>query len=90
MATGDKAFAKGLRVVAASKDLREGYDDINARGDEIADEIDARSASDTAEAVARAAADNLKLDKANIFVQATAPANIVGTGYSGRIWVRKA
>lgn len=86
MANGDKAFAKGLHVVPESKDLREGYDDINVRGDEIADEIDARTAGDNASTAAIA----LKLDKANILIQATAPANIPGTGYSGRIWIKKA
>ena len=58
MATGDAAAAKGLRVVAPTKDLRLGYDDINARGDELAAEMDARAA-----AVAQ------KLDKAKILVQ---------------------
>lgn len=90
MANGDKAFAKGLLVVPESKDLREGYDDINVRGDELADEIDDRTAADAANAVAFAAADLLKVDKASIIIQATAPANIPGTGYSGRIWIKKA
>ena len=70
MATGDKAAAKGLRVVPASKDLKLGYDDINKRGDELADEIDAR-----------ASADALKLDAAKIKVQSTpmTVADAVGT-----------
>lgn len=46
MATGDAAAAKGLRVVAATKDLKLGYDDINKRGDELAAEMDARTAAD--------------------------------------------
>lgn len=60
MATGDAAAAKGLRVVPATKDLRLGYDDINQRGDELAEEIDAR-----------AAADALKLDANKIIVSNT-------------------
>lgn len=72
MATGDKAAAKGLRVVPATKDLRLGYDDINARGDELADEIDARTA-----------ADNLKLDKAKVIIADTEPSYV-----AGGIWLK--
>ena len=46
MATGDAAGAKGLRVVPETKDLKLGYDDINKRGDELAQEIDDRTAGD--------------------------------------------
>lgn len=90
MATGDDAAAKGLRVIPASKDIRLGYDDINKRGDELAQEIDDREAAVAAETADRVAADALKLDAAKVLVQATAPANIAGSGYSGRIWVKKA
>lgn len=86
MATGDKAFAKGLRVVPEAEDFKQGFDAINERGDELADEIDARSEGDSDLAAAVA----LKLDASKILVQATAPANIAGTGYSGRIWIKKA
>lgn len=72
MATGDKAAAKGLRVVPATKDLKVGYDDINARGDELADEIDARTAGDT-----------LKFDKNKIIISATEPAYV-----AGGIWLK--
>lgn len=58
MATGDAAAAKGLRVVPETEDLKQGYDAINQRGDELAAEMDAR-----------AAADALKLDKAKVLVQ---------------------
>lgn len=79
MAIGDKAAAKGLAVYSASQAHNLGYQNDNQRGDDIADEIDAR-----------AAADALLLPKANFIIQATAPANIAGTGYSGRVWVVKA
>ncbi|QEO08883.1 hypothetical protein [Protaetiibacter larvae] len=48
MAIGDKAAAKGLYVVEATDDHAVGYQDINRRGDELADEIDARAAGDAA------------------------------------------
>ena len=79
MAIGDKAAAKGLTVYASSQAHNLGYQNDNQRGDDIADEIDARIAADA-----------LKLDANKVFVQATAPANIAGTGYSGRIWLVKA
>lgn len=79
MAIGDKAAAKGLSVWASSQAHSLGYQNDNQRGDELADEIDARIAGDA-----------LKLDAAKVIVQATAPANIAGTGYSGRIWIKKA
>lgn len=72
MATGDKAAAKGLRVVAASKDLKLGYDDINKRGDELADEIDARTSGDAA-----------KFDKAKIIISGTTPSYLAGA-----IWLK--
>jgi hypothetical protein len=37
MANGDKAAAAGLAVFAGTQDRREGYDNDNVRGDEIAD-----------------------------------------------------
>jgi hypothetical protein len=39
MATGDAAAAAGLSVVAPTADARLGYDDINRRGDELANHI---------------------------------------------------
>lgn len=79
MAIGDKAAAKGLTVFANSQAHSLGYQNDNQRGDDIADEIDARTTADA-----------LKLDAAKILVQASAPANIAGSGYSGRIWFVKA
>lgn len=79
MAIGDKAAAKALVVYTASQAHSLGYQNDNQRGDDIADEIDARIAADA-----------LKLDKANFLIAATAPANIAGTGYSGRVWIAKA
>lgn len=61
MAYGDAAAAAGLYVEPGTKDLNEGFDGINIRGDEIA-----------AEMAARAAADALKLDKTKVLIQATA------------------
>lgn len=46
MANGDAAAAKGLHTVEATDDVKVGYDDINIRGDELAAEIDARTAGD--------------------------------------------
>ncbi|MGN6272485.1 MAG: hypothetical protein ACTHMQ_05275 [Protaetiibacter sp.] len=48
MATGDKASAKGLSTWANTQDHSEGYENDNQRGDELADEIDARIAGDNA------------------------------------------
>lgn len=72
MATGDKAAAKGLLVVAATDDKRLGYDNINKRGDELADEIDARVAGDA-----------LKFDAAKVIISATEPAYAAGA-----IWLK--
>lgn len=66
MATGDAAAAKGLRVVPATKDLKLGYDDINARGDELAAEIDARANAVNTLAIG-------KLEASRIKVQNTQP-----------------
>lgn len=90
MAIGDAAAAKGLEVVPSTQDLKQGYARINQKGDELAAEMTARAAADTAESVARIAADALKLDAAKVIVQAATPANIAGSGYSGRIWVKRA
>jgi hypothetical protein len=46
MAIGDKAAAKGLAVYTGSQDRRRGFENDNQRGDELADEIDARVAGD--------------------------------------------
>lgn len=75
MATGDKAAAKGLRVVPATKDLRLGYDDINKRGDELADEIDARIAADAG-----------KLDSSRIRVTNTPMTSANATVNDLRFW----
>lgn len=85
MATGDAAAAAGLQVFAFSQDKRLGYVNDNQRGDEIAAEIAARAAADTALTGAVA----LKLDAAKVIFSDTTPANIAGTGYSGRIWIKK-
>jgi len=79
MAIGDKAAAKGLTVYTSAQAHSLGYQNDNQRGDDIADEIDARTAADA-----------LLVPKANFIIQASAPANIAGTGYSGRVWVVKA
>ena len=85
MATGDAAAAKGLRVIAATKALNLGYDDLNKKGDEIAAEIDARAAAITAEANARIAADALKFDAAKvIYTTGATPAYVAGA-----IWLKK-
>jgi hypothetical protein len=47
MANGDKAAAKGIAVVPATKAHSLGYDDINRVADAIADEIDARALADS-------------------------------------------
>lgn len=62
MAIGDKAAAKGLAVYAPTQDRRLGYQNDNQRGDELADEMDAR-----------AAADALKLDASKLKVQQADP-----------------
>ena len=90
MANGDAAAAAGLASWPDSQDLREGVDNDNIRGDEIAAEIAARATAVNAEAVARAAADALKLDAAKVIISDSTPANIAGAGYSGRIWIKRA
>jgi len=85
MAIGDAAAAAGLEVFPSSQDKRLGYQNDNKRGDELAAEIAARAAADTALTAAVA----LKLDAAKVIFSDTTPANIAGTGYSGRIWIKK-
>lgn len=82
MAIGDAAAAAGLQVFADTQDKRLGYQNDNVRGDELAAEMAARASGD--------AAITTKLDANKVLIQATAPANIPGTGYSGRIWIKKA
>lgn len=72
MAKGDKAAARGLAVYPSTQDRRLGYENDNERGDELADEIDARKA-----------ADELKLDKDKIRVQLADP----GAVPEGTVWV---
>lgn len=58
---GDRAAAHGLTVWPGTQDRRLGYDDLNVRGDEIADVIDAV---------------NLKLDAAKVLIQQADPGNV--------------
>lgn len=60
MAIGDAAAAKGLTVYAATQAHNLGYQNDNQRGDDIAAEIDARTAADA-----------LKLDASKIKVSNT-------------------
>ncbi len=71
MAIGDKAAAKGLHVVEPTDDHSIGYEDINRRGDELADEIDARAAGDAA-----------KLDAAKLIISAATPAVVNGAWWA--------
>lgn len=80
MAIGDKASAAGLEVVPATQDIRLGYARINQKGDELADEKTARLALATTVAA--------KVAKADVIAQTATPANIAGTGFSGRIWLK--
>jgi hypothetical protein len=61
MAVGDRAAAKGLVVYPSTQAHSAGYNNDNQRGDELADEIDARIAADA-----------LKLNASKIRVTATA------------------
>lgn len=72
MAIGDKAAAKGLHLVQETDDHAIGYQDINVRGDELADEIDARIAGDA-----------LKLDASKLIISATTPAVV-----NGALWAK--
>lgn len=72
MAIGDKAAAKGLVVYPATQDRRLGYQNDNQRGDDIADEIDARTAADAK-----------KLDKSALLVQQADPGNVP----DGTVWI---
>lgn len=72
MANGDAAAAKGLHIVAPTSDVKIGYDDINISQDELAFEIDARTA-----------ADNLKFDKANVIISVSTPPVV-----NGAIWLK--
>ncbi len=76
MAVGDKAAAKGLAVYASTQDKRLGYNNDNQRGDELADEIDARAAADTALSTS-------KFDAAKIKIQTSTP-----TVVTGGIWFK--
>jgi hypothetical protein len=72
MANGDAAAAKGLHTVEATDDVKVGYDDINIRGDELAAEIDARTAADA-----------LKFDAAKVIISTSTP-----TVVNGAIWLK--
>ena len=79
MATGDAGAAKGLRVIAATKAINLGYDDLNKKADEIAAEMDARAAGDAALTSAVAT----KFDAAKVIVSASTP-----TVVTGGIWLK--
>ena len=72
MANGDAAAAKGLHVVPSTSDVKVGYDDINITGDEIAAEIDARTAADL-----------LKFDASKVIIATATP-----TVVNGAIWLK--
>lgn len=72
MAVGDKAAAKGLVVWANTQAHSNGYTNDNQRGDELADEIDARVAGD-----------NAKFDKSKVIISTSTPAVI-----NGAIWLK--
>jgi hypothetical protein len=81
MAIGDAAAAAGLAVFASAQDKRLGYQNDNQRGDDIAVEIAARAAADTALGASTAALSAGKLDASKIVITPTgagAPAVITG------------
>lgn len=83
MAIGDKAAAKGLAVYAPTQDRRLGYQNDNQRGDELADEIDARVKADS-DAATKAATDlATKLDATKLRVQQVDP----GAVPDGTVWI---
>ena len=75
MAVGDKAAAKGLATYPNTQQHSLGSNNDNQRGDELADEIDAR-----------VAADLLKLDKSKIRVTATAMTSLTAAVGDLRFW----
>ena len=72
MAIGDAGAAKGMVIYASTQDRRLGYQNDNQRADDIAKEIDDRTA-----AVA------LKLDASKIRIQQADP----GTVPDGTVWI---
>lgn len=72
MANGDAAAAKGLHTIPATKDLKIGYDDINRTQDELAAEIDARTAGVAA-----------SFPASKIIISTTTPAVV-----NGAIWLK--
>ncbi|MCU1439999.1 MAG: hypothetical protein JWP85_996 [Rhodoglobus sp.] len=76
MAIGDAAAAAGLEVVPSTQDLKQGYARINQKGDELAAEMTARAAADTALGTS-------KFDAAKIIYSATTP-----TYVAGAIWLK--
>ena len=72
MAIGDKAASKGLSVFPETQDHSLGYQNDNQRGDELADEIDARIAGDA-----------LAFPKANVIISPSTPAVV-----NGAIWLK--
>lgn len=80
MAIGDAAAAAGLEVVPATQDIRLGYLRINQKGDEIAANKTVVTSLTTTVGT--------KVAKSDIIAQTATPANIAGTGFSGRIWLK--
>jgi hypothetical protein len=80
MAIGDAAAAAGLEVVPATQQVSQGFARINQKGDELAAEQTARL---TLAGVVAA-----KVAKADVIAQTDTPANIAGSGFSGRIWLK--
>lgn len=72
MAIGDKAAAKGLQVWPDTQAHSNGFQNDNQRGDELADEIDARIAGDA-----------LAFLKSNVIISPTTPAVV-----NGAIWLK--
>lgn len=72
MAIGDKAAAKGLATYPETQDHSKGYENDNQRGDELADEIDARAAGDA-----------LAFPASKVIIAASTPAVV-----NGAIWLK--
>ena len=72
MATGDAAAAKGLATWPTTQAHSLGSDNDNKRGDELAAEIDARTAADL-----------LKLDASKVIISTSTPAVV-----NGALWFK--
>lgn len=82
MAVGDAASAAGLSTVAPTDDRRIGYEDINRRGDELADHI-TDGTHDWSKITDKPSTSTL--DGRDIFVSNSAPTS--GDGSNGDIWL---